>query len=143
MSSISIGLSALRVNQRVLDVIGQNITNANTPGYHRQIPNLVSRTAGQQVGTGVEINQIRQFRSSLLETAVLQNTQDTQSVSAQLDVVRQAQAVLAPGDGSIHDLLEQVFNQFEQLAASPGDLQPAPGRAQRRERSRQQVQLHD
>ena len=125
MSSISIGLSALRVNQRVLDVIGQNITNANTPGYHRQIPNLVSRTAGQQVGTGVEINQIRQFRSSLLETAVLQNTQDTQSVSAQLDVVRQAQAVLAPGDGSIHDLLEQVFNQFEQLAASPGDLSHA------------------
>ena len=40
MSSLSIGLSGLQVSQRLLDLAGQNIANANTPGYHREVADL-------------------------------------------------------------------------------------------------------
>ena len=41
MSALSTGLSALRVSQQLLQLTGQNIANANTPGYHRQIAELI------------------------------------------------------------------------------------------------------
>ena len=53
MMGFSIGLSGLSVNQRLIDLTGQNITNAGTPGYHRQVGNLVPIAYGQQVGGGV------------------------------------------------------------------------------------------
>ena len=36
MDSYSIGLSGLGAAQKALDVIGNNIANAATEGYHRQ-----------------------------------------------------------------------------------------------------------
>ena len=36
MSSFDIGLSALKASQRGIDLAGQNLANATTPGYHRQ-----------------------------------------------------------------------------------------------------------
>ena len=35
-SGISTALSALQANQKRLDIIGQNLSNMNTPGYPRQ-----------------------------------------------------------------------------------------------------------
>ena len=34
MLQFAIGVSALQASQRALDVTGNNIANANTPGYH-------------------------------------------------------------------------------------------------------------
>ena len=42
-SSLSIGLSGLNAQQLVMSVIGQNISNVNTPGYSQQQVNLESR----------------------------------------------------------------------------------------------------
>ena len=45
MSDIfNIGVSALVSTQQVLNTIGHNIANANTPGYSRQRVELTART---------------------------------------------------------------------------------------------------
>jgi flagellar hook-associated protein FlgK len=121
MNAYSIGLSALRVNQRLMDLTGQNIANAQTPGYHRQIGLLATQTSGNEVGGGVQITRSFQFRSSLLESAMVQNTTEERGVASQLELMRQVEQFLTPGEGSVHNLLDRLFNQFEQVAGNPGD----------------------
>lgn len=122
MSALSTGLSGLVVSQRLLDLIGQNVTNANTPGYHRQVADLASRNYGQEIGLGVKVSALRRLSTNVLEQAVTRNTVEQANVSAQLENMRQAQTYLQPGEGSVHQLLENFFNQLEQLAARPDDL---------------------
>lgn len=122
MSSLSIGLSALSVNQRLLDLTGQNISNANTPGFHRQIGTLAARVSASGAGTGVEIANITRASSQILESAVTRNTSSLKGNSTMLDGLTQLQAYLAPGDGTVHDLLNKFFDSAEQLSTQPADL---------------------
>jgi flagellar hook-associated protein FlgK len=121
MSALSIGLSALSVDQQVLDLIGQNIANANTPGYHRQVAELAALTNGQDIGAGVDITQFRRIINNALETQIKQNTFETGYVTAQLNNLNQLQAFLDTGSGSLSDLLSRFFNQMQQLSAQPDD----------------------
>src|SRR5262245_4762089 len=125
MLGLSTGLSALRVSQRALDTIGQNIANANTPGYHRQVINLSTRLPIEldnlSIGTGVQITDIRRLHNRLLENALTQHASDSGTTTAQLDTLRHLEALLATGDGSIHDNMEAFFSALEQLSTKPGD----------------------
>ena len=58
-SALSVGQSALSAYQAALQLVGQNISNAATPGYTRLSPDLssipgVSFRAGQ-LGNGVSL----------------------------------------------------------------------------------------
>lgn len=122
MSAFSIGLSALRVNQRLIDLTGQNIANAGTPDYHRQSALLAARTVGLPIGTGVEISKLTQARSEFIESALLRTETDLQDATSRLQFLRSIETIVAPTEGSVHDLLERLFNQIDQLAADPGDI---------------------
>jgi flagellar hook-associated protein 1 FlgK len=122
MSGLSIGLSALAVNQRLMELAGQNIANAQTKGYHRQIGLLAGRVVGLSTGAGVEITEIIRARSGLLETAIRTNTSEVSNASGRLETLQQLETILAPGPGSILDLTSQFFNQMEELGNRPADL---------------------
>ena len=125
MSSLSIGLTGLLVDQRLLDLTGQNITNANTPGYHRQVATLAegvpSTTDGTAVGTGVVLESLTRTVDQALEQAVVSNTSASSNASTQLDGLNQLQSFLATGTGTLHDALGNLFTQLEALSANPGD----------------------
>jgi flagellar hook-associated protein FlgK len=121
MSSLSIGLSGLLVNQRMIDLAGQNITNADTPGYHLQVGNLAARVYGG-VGDGVEIQSITRLLDQSLENAIVTNTSSQNQTSTKLDGLNQLQTYLAPGPGSVQDALTNFFNAAIQLSANPDDV---------------------
>jgi flagellar hook-associated protein 1 len=121
MSSLSIGLSGLTVSQQLLNLTGQNITNANTPGYHLQVAQLSASTDGSAVGTGVDLTGINRIIDSVLEQALNANSSGSQNVSTQLNAMQQVQTMLSPGSGSLNDLLQSFFNQAEQLSSNPSD----------------------
>jgi len=123
MSSLSIGLSALRVTQRQLEIVGQNIANANTPGFHRKEAILESVPGGPtDAGLGVDIKQLRRLSNDLLENALVRNNSEASDVSAHLDYMNQVETLLAPGDGSLQDLVERFFNEAQNLSSRPDDL---------------------
>jgi flagellar hook-associated protein 1 FlgK len=122
MSALSIGLSALQVSQQLIDIVGQNIANANTTGYHRQVANLAPLLTGDAIGDGVTITGVARQRSDLLETALLQNTVESQDTSAQLSTLQAVEAALAPGTGSIDQQLSNFFAQVQQLTTQPADV---------------------
>lgn len=121
MNAFPIGTSALAVGNRALDLIGQNITNASTPGYHRQVVDLVSRTSSGDRGTGVDVASITRYTADPVRTAILRGNAENASAATRLDVRQQIEAALGAGNGGIGDTLEGFFNSVEQLTSNPAD----------------------
>src|SRR4030095_7478786 len=99
MTSLSIGLSGLLVNQRLIDLSGQNIANADNPTYHRQVGELSAGMYGSAIDTGVELKDISRMIDTLLQTAIGRNTSAQNDANTQLDGLNQLQAILEPGPG--------------------------------------------
>ncbi len=121
MLAFTTGLSSLTTSQQVLDLIGQNIANANTPGYNRQEALLAAQYFGGPIGSGVAVSYLLRDRSSLVESAYTQNQFESASVNTQVDSLNQVQSLVASGPNSIDTLLGQFFNQVDQLTAQPDD----------------------
>lgn len=121
MNAYPIGTSAIAVAQRSLELIGQNVANATTPGYHRINPQLTNRTTGTD-GTGVDIASITRYTAPAVRTAILSGNGDQARFSAQLDTSRQIETALATGKNGIGDRLENFFNQVEELTGRPDSL---------------------
>lgn len=120
MSSLSIGLSALQVDQQLLNLTGQNITNASTPGYHNQVANLAENIdTGSQTGAGVSLESITREINQVLQQAALSNNAAANSSTTQLSGLDQVQTFLATGPGTLHDSLANLLSDLETLTTQP------------------------
>jgi flagellar hook-associated protein 1 len=121
MSDLSIGQTALSVSQKLLDLVGQNVANANTPGYHLQVASLAALTSGQPIGNGVEVTAIARQISSVLEQSLNNSASASGSLSAELSTLQQIQTQLSSGNGTLSNLLTNFFTQAQQLSSNPSD----------------------
>jgi flagellar hook-associated protein FlgK len=117
----SIGVSGMAAGQAGLAVIGQNIANASTRGYHRQRVELAGLTLDGRTGLGVGVQTVSRAESPFLWAAILTANGESARVVARLDSQRQAQGVFAPGAGSVGDLMDRFFNELELLTTRPED----------------------
>lgn len=120
MLAYSIGQSALKVNQQVLDLIGQNLSNLNTPGYKTQTAVLTELVAGG-IGNGVKIGRIINEDSPLIDTAVTRSNYETASTAAQLQPLQQIEALLTPGSSSLDTRISQFLSDVTKLTSLPDD----------------------
>ncbi|MFO0388214.1 MAG: flagellar hook-associated protein FlgK [Alphaproteobacteria bacterium] len=113
-------LSGLRVNQKALQVLSNNIANANTAGYSRQV---VSQSAVYLVGegAGVSISDVSRKVDEYLARAVqLQNS--TTSRATVLNDFNSRSQLLFGGPGSTNNLnsyLNSFFNSLQSLSLTP------------------------
>ncbi|MCS7160127.1 MAG: flagellar hook-associated protein FlgK [Gemmatales bacterium] len=122
IGNFSTGLSALQVHQRVLELLGQNVANVHTPGYHRREAILAPRfVAENPVGSGVEIADIRRIRDDVLEQTILQFTSEAADFQYRLPRLEEIESLSGTGAQSLRGLLDEFFNQLEQLAVRPAD----------------------
>ncbi len=121
MQAYTIGTSALLAGARALDVIGQNVANATTPGYHRQTPIASTRALGENLPGGVGIDRIQRYEVPTLTKAVVQAKSEQSYYSTRLDISRQAESLFAADQGYINERLETFFNQAEQLTVRTDD----------------------
>ncbi|MCR9200964.1 MAG: flagellar hook-associated protein FlgK [Planctomycetaceae bacterium] len=123
MRSYEIGLSALRAQQIRIATHGNNIANAATPGYARQVTELVERPQFEYqnllVGNGVDVASIRSLRDEAAEAALSRNVSLSSSVEAQLNSNEAVESLLSPGGSSIHTYISDVFNSLERVANAP------------------------
>ncbi len=120
MSALSIGLTGLQVDQQLLNLTGENITNASTPGYDNQVADLTEIVnPGSSVGDGVSIATITREVNQVLEQAVNSNASDTNNSTTQLSGLNQVQSFLTTGSGTLHDSLADMLNDLETLTTEP------------------------
>ena len=123
MRSYEIGLSALRAQQIRIATHGNNIANAATPGYARQVAELVERPQFEYqnllVGNGVDVASIRSLRDEAAEAALSRNISLKSSIEAQLNANQSVESLVSPSGSSIHTYISDVFNSLERVANAP------------------------
>lgn len=122
--ALSTAGEALRAFQQSVDVTQNNVTNANSPGYAKQVPILDSLAFQPQNGLmgGVQ-EKTQDTRNEFAETAVQQQT-------SLLGEFQQLQTSLAPlqsvfdvsANSAIPSALNQLFQSFSAWSAQPNDI---------------------
>lgn len=119
--SLSNALAGMRSNQAGLDVVSRNVSNAGTPGYHRQSLNILGTggiTSSSVRTMGVE----RAFEASL-QKQYNNSITSTSFASVRADFLTRMETFFgAPGDESSLDTRYSGFqNSLMALTASPDD----------------------
>lgn len=125
MPNFSLGLSALRSSQYALEVVSNNIANANTEGYHRRVVHFESLPPNQlgkfRIGSGVDINHIERIRDSVTEASLTNVISDVSHVDQLLIIERQIEAAFLNGNSSVGGELDQFFAELTKLTAAPDE----------------------
>jgi flagellar hook-associated protein 1 FlgK len=121
ISSLSNAVSGLRTNQDAISVLSRNVSNAGTPGYHRQSLNIVDyNSANSSYARTVGVN--RAFSQSL-QTYYNRQISDTSASNVTTRYMSTLDGILGkPGSaGSLDTLVGSLKNSLHSLATSPDD----------------------
>lgn len=122
-----IGISALQANQRALEITGQNIANAQTPGYSRQVADFSNRSpsGANPVGNGVTLGAVRSTRDEVFDAAMYRAKADGAALETAVDLQSRLQTLYAPSGGTTNLLADGVntfLNQVDRLTADPSSI---------------------
>ncbi len=125
MWNFAIGMSGLDAARKGLDVIGNNISNAATDGYHRQrvelSPAYSRLEGGIMIGGGVEVKSITRLIDDLLEVEILRQQSSLGQVSQELTTLQSVEAAFGEltGDNGLNAAIDNFFNALKDLSAHP------------------------
>ncbi|MEM6757331.1 MAG: flagellar basal body protein, partial [Planctomycetota bacterium] len=126
--SLQIGQSGLLASQAALEVVGNNLANVATPGYHRLDPKLVPLTGreaerGVQFGGGVQLDAITRVVDDALEARLRGTISDESGASTLVDLLAQVEAIENElSDVDLSTRLTAFFNAWSDLSNNPQDL---------------------
>ena len=129
-SGLNTAYSALTAARRGLDVIGQNVANANTPGYTRQRLETSATsplsstgfTTGPRVGQGVTVDGIARLGSLQLDARVRATTAVSGFSAVRANALSSLEVSLnEPGDNGISASLDDFWAAWQGVSNKPGD----------------------
>lgn len=134
-SALQIMTGALTADQSALDVTSNNVANANTPGYTREVPLFQANDSvtinGISYGQGVQMTATQSQRSLVLNASVQQQTQAQQATNSQWTALTQVEDIFnqvttatsgSTGVNSLGDQVSNFFNSLTALAANPSGV---------------------
>lgn len=125
--TFNIATSGLFASQRSLDIVSNNISNANTEGYSRQkVLQRASLPIGGDprgiVGTGVEAYDIVRIRSEYVDTKYWGQVKAYNEWKAKSDGLTQVEAIFnEPSDTGIRKVMDDFFASIEELVKKASD----------------------
>jgi flagellar hook-associated protein 1 FlgK len=125
--SIQMGGNTLQAMQIGLQVVGNNIANANTPGYVRQeaiySPAPVQRVGGLIIGTGVQIDSIVQKLDKFVQERLIGAHGDRANAEAQEGVYRDLETLIneLSDNTDLSSALTGFFNSVDEVLKAPAN----------------------
>ena len=125
IGALNIGSSALAVSQTQIQTTGNNIANANTPGYTRQVAGQTALPTQQIhtgifVGTGVDLTGIQRQIDQALESRLRGAASDGSAAdSTQQWLGRVESTFNALSGNDLSTQLSTFFNSWSNLANTP------------------------
>jgi flagellar hook-associated protein 1 len=129
----SIGAKALSAAQRALEVVSHNIANVNTKGYSRQesimettdpqyVPSLNRSISAGQIGTGVNIREVRRLHDKYIEKQMINELQNLGKWDISVNVLEQIEGVFSePSENGLQNMMDTYWNSWMNLESSPED----------------------
>src|SRR5262252_8590649 len=126
MSGIfSIGTSALNAAYTALRTAGNNVANASTPGYSRQMVVLTAQTGamigGNYLGQGVAVSDVRRSYDAFLSRAATSAQSAASSSDARATQLAQLDNLFANPDTGLGAAIDAFFQQVQSVSQQPAD----------------------
>jgi flagellar hook-associated protein 1 FlgK len=125
----AIGISGILAAETGFATTESNLANANDPNYSVESVNLAPLAGGVDgVGAGVEVLGVDRAQVPFL-SAEINQTESSQSFNqAYAQALQPAESIVAPSSGDdIGQAVQNLFNAFSTLAASPEDASARDG----------------
>ena len=123
--SMLLATNALEVEESALDATTNNIANANTPGYTREVPVFTEATPVVEgnitYGQGVSLESIQSVRDELLQLRIYSETSQQSSSQTQLNSLQQVQNLFSSSTSGIGADITNFFNSLNSLSTDPSD----------------------
>lgn len=128
---VETALRGLLAQQRAIDITGQNIANAATPGYSRQrvevSPSqaLKINVAGgvAQLGSGVDVTGIERIRDRFADVQFRAQNAKLGEAETKASLLGQAELAFAePGDKGLSAQLNRFWSSWSDVANSPTSI---------------------
>jgi len=123
-ASLSIAVQSLNAASGELQATNNNIANANTPGYTREVATLqevasVSIGNNASVGGGVDLTGYQSVRDELVQTQIQQETSAQSGANAQLSSLQQIQPTFTTSTQDIGTDMSAFFSSLSSLSTNP------------------------
>lgn len=132
MGGLWSAVSALAANQAAEQVTANNVANANTPGYSREVPVLTENPPEQignlLFGTGVDLQTVQSVQDGVLAIRIQQQQQTAGQLDSYLNSLQPAQQLFNEAQGAgLETAIGNFFNSLQQLSTNPTDLPTRQG----------------
>ncbi|HYY11696.1 MAG TPA: flagellar hook-associated protein FlgK [Kineosporiaceae bacterium] len=131
-SSLNTAVTGLAAAQRAMDVTGQNIVNANTPGYARQRVQLAETatattstlfTGSKQGVGGVTVDGVARMKDAFVEAARAAAGARQAALTSRSAALTGAQQLLAePGLTGLQATMDDFYAAWHDLGLNPSDV---------------------
>jgi flagellar hook-associated protein 1 len=122
-SALSSAVQSLGADTSALEVTNNNIANANTPGYSRQVPVFQEAAPTEEgnlsVGNGVVLEGFQSVRDQLVTSQIQQETQAQGGANAQLASLQQIQPTFTTSTQDIGTQMSALFASLSSLSTDP------------------------
>ena len=125
-SSIQMAGNSLLANDIGLQVVGQNISNANTPGYideeMKVAPSAPQQYGNLLLGTGVQVQAITEKIDNFLESQLRSATADQANADSMESTYSQLESVVgALNSSNLSTSMNSFFSSIDNILNQPGD----------------------
>lgn len=125
-SILGIGVRALNVAQMGLVTTEHNISNVNTPGFHRQeivqSTVLPFGTGAGWLGQGAGVDTVKRIYSEFLDKQVLSTAAQSSYYDAYHFQVKQVDNLLADPNAGLSPVLQEFFSGVQTVANDPSSV---------------------
>jgi flagellar hook-associated protein 1 len=122
-SSLSSAVQALNAETGALQITSNNIANANTPGYSRQVAVFQEATPTDEgnysLGNGVVLQGYQSVRDELVTSQIQQETQAQSGANAQLASLQQIQPTFTASTQDLGTQMSALFSSISNLSTDP------------------------
>lgn len=123
---LSIAARAMFANQAALQTVGQNIANANTPGYSRQsvvlTPSPGQFTGAGFFGRGVDVQTVERAHNDFLTKQAIDAKATASGDTTQAEQLTRLEKIFPTGNDGLGHAVSQFLNSMMDVASRPSDL---------------------
>ena len=122
--TLTLASEALSAQYAGIEIANNNIANANTPGYSRQIVSLspaASMQAGVSVDQGVTYDGYTRVRDAVLQIAIDAKTSEQSSLTTQSSILDPVNGAFSSDPGGIGAAISSLFSDLSALSTAPSD----------------------
>lgn len=125
-TALNAGRTSLEVNQKSIEIIGNNISNVNTAGYSRQsavlTPYPSMNFGGFFIGQGVVISDVKRDHDTFVTGQLQEKSIEFGLQSGQANPLAELERIFKISDNNLATGIDNYFDSWQELSANPSGL---------------------